>query len=498
MKIPKLAQNIAISYLGKAWAISSVYIFIPLYVSFLGIEQYGLVAFYASLTGLLMIADLGIANIFARQIARGSNSITSLSERATLLKSLEFVYFFVVAIILVSCWFLSEYIAGNWLNSQTLSLEHRIDAVRLMVVGGVAQLLGSFYISGLLGLERQVTSNSIQFFWGILKGVGGVLILWLYSPTVDTFLQWQIFSNVVYVLIARYCLSRNVSRKLGRISLAILKQNYNVAAGMVAISILASINFQIDKLLVSKHLDVAFFGLYSIAATLAQVPIILANPVSSAIMPRLSRLHFQNQHQDILHTYRVVTFLLTTAMVSASFSIALFSKEILLLWTGDAIMASNINLVTTLLVLGNMCQAIQIMPFNLSISFGYTRATLINTILFMTLSIIGLTLFIPKYGLMGAALSWFIINLLLTVPYITFTHKTLLPGYGKHFFITIMIPLLIAPTIMMAARYLTSVSGWRIVLLVTAANAIVVILSSIVYDQISNGVLSKEIKKFFI
>jgi O-antigen/teichoic acid export membrane protein len=496
LKIPKLAQNIAFNYLGKAWAFSSVYIFIPLYISFLGIENYGLIAFYASITGLLMVADLGITNIFARQIARGSDSNLRL-ERATLLKSLEVVYFCIVAIILTGFFFLSDYIAGTWLNSENLSLPERAYAIKLMGIGGATQLLGSFYISGLVGLEKQITSNSIQFFWGLFKGVGGVLILWLYSPTITAFLQWQILSNIVYILMSRYYLNQQIDRKQGSVTLSVFKTNYDVTSGMVAISILASINFQIDKFMISKHLDVSLFALYSVAATLAQVPIILGNPISNALMPRLSKLHSQKLEGQLLYTYKLVTFLINTMLITVSVTIALFSKEILFLWTGKEDLADELRLVSSLLVLGSMLQAMQIMPFNLSISYGYTKATLATAVLFAVLSIVSLNFFIPHYGLIGASYSWLIINLILTIPYITLTHKALLPGYGRHFLVTAIVPFLIASIILTTARYLMPEPGWTIVIFLAAFNGITFILSALVYDHFSHGLLKKEIKNLF-
>ena len=65
-----MKKNIAANYVGRAWGFISVYLFVPLYLKFLGIEAYGLVGFYSTLLGVLAFADIGSTATFKREIAR--------------------------------------------------------------------------------------------------------------------------------------------------------------------------------------------------------------------------------------------------------------------------------------------------------------------------------------------------------------------------------------------------------------------------------------------
>jgi O-antigen/teichoic acid export membrane protein len=48
-----IRRNIVANMIGRAWGVLSVYLFIPLYLKFLGIEAFGLVGFYSTLLGVL-------------------------------------------------------------------------------------------------------------------------------------------------------------------------------------------------------------------------------------------------------------------------------------------------------------------------------------------------------------------------------------------------------------------------------------------------------------
>ena len=77
-----IRRNITANFVGRAWGVVSVYIFIPLYLKFLGVEAYGLVGFYATLMGVLAFADMGLTATLNREMARLSTRKDSTGERS--------------------------------------------------------------------------------------------------------------------------------------------------------------------------------------------------------------------------------------------------------------------------------------------------------------------------------------------------------------------------------------------------------------------------------
>ena len=161
-----------------------------------------------------------------------------------------------------------------------------------MAVSIALQLPANLYIGGLLGLQKQVLTNSLQIGWSALRGIGAILVLWLISPTILAFAYWQLLSNIVYCLTARTAVWRTISLGETRPQFrwAVLSNTWRYAAGMVGMTLLSTLVTQTDKLAVSKMLPLETFGYYMVAVSLSQAPRMLASPIAVAVFPRFTGL----------------------------------------------------------------------------------------------------------------------------------------------------------------------------------------------------------------
>lgn len=64
-----LGKNISANILSNAWSVLLALLLTPAYVSFLGVESYGLIGFHLSLIAVLGILDTGISATAVREIA---------------------------------------------------------------------------------------------------------------------------------------------------------------------------------------------------------------------------------------------------------------------------------------------------------------------------------------------------------------------------------------------------------------------------------------------
>ena len=62
--------NIAANYFGSGWTALSLYICVPFYIKFLGVENYGLIGFYAVLQSVFAFAYFGMIQTLGREMAR--------------------------------------------------------------------------------------------------------------------------------------------------------------------------------------------------------------------------------------------------------------------------------------------------------------------------------------------------------------------------------------------------------------------------------------------
>lgn len=56
----RLLKNVIANIVGKLWSFISIYLFIPIYIKVLGIESYGIIAFYTVLQTFLTFVDIGL------------------------------------------------------------------------------------------------------------------------------------------------------------------------------------------------------------------------------------------------------------------------------------------------------------------------------------------------------------------------------------------------------------------------------------------------------
>ena len=87
-----LKKDIFANYIGRAWTAILGFSLIPLYIKFLGVESYGLVGFFASLTAVIGILDLGIGTTMTRELAKRSSNSGSNDTQRDLVRTLELIY----------------------------------------------------------------------------------------------------------------------------------------------------------------------------------------------------------------------------------------------------------------------------------------------------------------------------------------------------------------------------------------------------------------------
>lgn len=432
MAVPNIKKNILANFLGKFWGFISTFLFIPLYLNFLGVEAFGLVGFFSSLMGVLILADMGFTATINRELAKLSVRKESYLEMRDLVRTYELIYIWISLFLVVILWLLAPIISEHWLQSNNIEIEIITMAIRIMGIAIAFQLPSGLYFGGLMGLQHQIQANGIQMAWSIFRGGGTIIILWLVSPTIIAFSVWQLISNILYYWILKYKLWKSLSVESlvnkPQFRRSILSNTKRYTMGMAIIALLSTMLIQADKIFVSKMLSLEFLGYYSIASALASLPLMLANPVSSAIFPQFTKMFESNDFLGLVKLYHKTCRLTSIVIMPASLTLIFFAEDFVLAWTGNKTTANEVGLVTSLLLFGQLLQALTLVPFNYSLANGNTK--LIVKIQLYSIILISPFLYflIKNYGLVGGGISWVLMNMLSLPPYMYFFHKIFLPG----------------------------------------------------------------------
>jgi O-antigen/teichoic acid export membrane protein len=406
-----VTANIAANYLGKAWSFLSIYAFAPLYVHILGISAYGLIAFYSVLLAILAVADVGLSATFARQAAREADAGSLLTQ----LRSVEVVLVSSLVAVAAVIFFLAPVIASQWLRGDNgISQDLVVNSLRLMPLALVPQVAMSLYLGGLMGRQRQVAANLWQSTFVGARSAG-VLIPLAFAPDLMVFFSWYAVCGWVFFFLIRRALLSEIGRVdgrcIGHFSPKVLMGLRGYALGMFAMSIIAGLNGQVDRLVVSRMRSLDEFAWYSLAATLAQIPTMAAMPVAAALLPRLTQLVESGGTAELTRLYLNGTYALAVIGSVMAGTVGFFAAPMLSLWMPGQVFPHLLPSIVAILCAGGLFLALQLMPFQLSLAHGHSATNVRLGIAVLCVSIPLQLLFTSQYGLLGAALPWLLVGL---------------------------------------------------------------------------------------
>lgn len=415
--------KIASNYLGKIWNMLSVFLFVPLYIHYLGIENYAIIGFYALILGVISFADAGMSSAVTREFALDETA----SYKLNILRKIEISYWIIITIIFLIITLSSGMIAKKWLATENISFNDLRNYTILIGVGACIQLISSLYFGALFGLGEQVLANIYQVLWTTFKSLFVILLFIFIKKSLYVFLLWQIICNLIYILILRTIAVKKLKKQIG--AKQYFKEEFptriiKYIGGMVIVALISSINSQADKIVVSYFFKLETFGYYTIVSILSQIPVLITIPMASFIFPLLSKLSVQNNKMfDIV--FEKFVYLLYLIVIPAAILLCYYPLEILLLWTGSAIDSSSLPDLTVLirvLTIGSTFLAMQFPFYYALLAHSQTKYTVYQGFLQVLLGLPLLYYFAKFYGLKYVGYPWLLINLfgLLYLMYICF------------------------------------------------------------------------------
>jgi len=409
----KVTHNIIANYLGRAWVVLINLVFVPVYLDFIGVEAYGLVGVYMSLIVIISMLDLGLSTTLNRFLAQSETEGLAGRDIRDMVRSFELVYWLVGLVITVVIFLIAPWIADNWLNQENIARDTVISALRLMSLIIFFQWPGILYGAGLMGAERMVLLNVIRSTVATFQAVGAVLVLWLVSPTIQAYFSWQILAFVLQVVLLSRCLARSlpeIPEYRARFKWDWLMKSWRFSAGTMAITILATVLTQLDKVVLSKTISLIDFGYYSLAFVASNALLNIASPVYSAVFPRLSKLCSGDNAKGIARLYHKSSALMYVLLIPVGVNCSLYSESILELWLQDTNVALNVAPLLSVMIIGTTVNALMLMPLALQLAYGWTKLSLYKNIAAVIIFVPMLFYLVTLYGAMGGAISWVVLN----------------------------------------------------------------------------------------
>lgn len=441
--------HLAANYSGQIWTAFISLFAIPVYISFLGLEQYGLLSIFLLFQSCLPLLDMGLGPTLIREISIVDTGSYSKQHLADILRTIEFASLILSSFLLFIFLLLSPVISASVsLNSSSFSVDSLLPLIRLMGVALSLRLFDSIYRSNLVGLHQHVTLNLLQIIRISLATFGSFGIFAFVYPSIYLYLLWQIIVTLIFLVIqSALVYSRmSISLRQGHFRLSHLLRFSRYSIGMALISLIAFIFTQFDKLVLVRIISLDDFAVYSIAFTLANSLTLLISPITVSFFPYFCSFLATHQRKRLINSFHTSAQLVSSISSSFAATLSLSAFSLLTLWTGRELSAQSSAPILIILAFAIMFNTLLAIPCQLQSAYGWTSLGLrINSIL--------LFLFIPlslilssSFNSIGAATALLILNFLILVFNSSYMFKKIIKSQWRSWLVSdVLLPIL--PTV---------------------------------------------------
>jgi len=208
----KTRRNIIASAVGQGWSGLLSILLIPVYIRLIGVESYGLVGLFVTVQAGLAVLDFGLAGTINRELARGSEGAITAAQMRNLVRTFEYLYWPIAAVIAIMSIAVAPVLGEKWLTPVQLSRSDVTEALTLMGLVTATLFPSSLYGGGLTGLQKQGLLNTLIVVFSTLRSAGVIVPLLVVAPTIQVFLIWQLLISIAQTAAFMLALWRQMPR----------------------------------------------------------------------------------------------------------------------------------------------------------------------------------------------------------------------------------------------------------------------------------------------
>jgi O-antigen/teichoic acid export membrane protein len=457
-----LKRNILANYASQLYVTAAGIIMVPMYIQYMGAEAYGLVGFFAMLQVWFNLLDMGLTPTMARESARYHGGACTALEYRRLARALEGVFCAVALLGGIFLYALAEPMATGWLKAAQLPTQEITQALQLIALIVALRWMSGLYRGVITGAERLVWLSGFNSLVATGRFVLVLPVLIFVSAAPKAFFIFQLGVAVFELLGLTWMAYRLLPAipKGQRIhwKWAPLKPVLKFSLSIAFTSSVWVLVTQTDKLVLSKILPLADYGYFTVPVLVASGIMMVTGPVSSAIMPRMTRLQAEGKHNELIAVYRQATQLVTVLATPVALVLVFFAPQVLWAWTGGAVLVEKAAPVLSLYAIGYAFLAVSAFPYYLQYAKGNLRLHLIGNALFVLFLIPSVIWAATHHGMSGAGWAWLIANATYFFVWTPLVHRKFAPGLHMNWLLSDILRPIIFP--LSAAALLVVFMRW--------------------------------------
>lgn len=444
---------------GTVWTAAAQLIAVPIILTAVGTERYGIVGFLLLIQALALCLDFGLVPAFSRELARAHGAGTLNSARGILYAFERILVWLslIVALALAGC---GHWIAEHWMMPSAVSLheaQYCLQWSGLLVFGS---LLFALYAAGLQSLECQGVYNVVRSIHATIASIGGAFAV-VWSGDLLYWVWVQGGSAFAGCVVLRIILLSKIPRGGGhRGAFAYLWQQRRFIAGLGLIGLMSILIGSLDRIVVSWLLPLEVFAGYALAVQVGQGLRLLTTPVFNVLYPRMVALHSSGDLVGLRDLYQKMAARMAVFIVPIAFGVACFPVTFIHVWTNNLTLAQSLAGPTSLIAMGTALNGMLTIPYAIQLAFGNSGLPARLALVSLILMSISLVILVPVCGVSGAAMAWPLVNVvaLVIVPWIT--HRRSLPEASGDFLGGLALPTFVAAVVLWTAARISGDQSW--------------------------------------
>ena len=430
--------NVVANYFSQTYIAVIGFVFVPIFIKYLGIEAFGLIAIFTIFQSSLALLDMGMKPALGREMAKFAAGAHDAQSIRDLLRSVEIAAVAMATVISLAAFWSASWIASKWLNVENLPLSSVMHAIAGMGILCALRFVENIYSGSIAGLQRQVLQSVLSSSLVTARALGAIAVLAWVSPTVEGFFIWQVLISIVAIPILAAAVYRELPAcpRPARFSWDSLTGIWHFAGGVMTITLFSLLLTQFDKILLSRLLPLKVFAVYAVAGVLSTGLYMLSTPIGAAFYPSFTQLITLGDVKALRHAYHQAAQLSAVVMGSAAIVLIVFADSVLGAWTGNPTLTKDAAPILRVLAFGTLLSGFIGIPFQMQLAYGWTKLTIKMNFVAVALLVPMLFLVVPRYGGIGAAWVWVALNAGYLLFGIHFMHLRVLPSekwrwYGR-------------------------------------------------------------------
>jgi O-antigen/teichoic acid export membrane protein len=410
-----MIKNIFWNFIGNFFSVLINIGLIPIYIKYLGIEEYAIVSILGVLNSIFVILDLGLGISINREIARMSAINDSIKNFSNTVKTLQYINLFTGFIIFLILFLLSDFISKKWFVSNSIPIEMLTNSIKLIGLVLFFRWPISFYSNILIGFQKIPLLNYIKIIFFIIQGLFTYLLLVFYNfNLIDFFVFLVIYYFFYFVtMLVLVWKIKYLNFREGYFKKDVLYNLKKFIFGVSIISLLGVFFPIIDKFFVSKLFSLEIYSYYTIVMTIGFGVTQLVYPITSALFPSFTKLYFQKKIEASFFEFRFSFQLVGTLVISFLSIFFLYSQEILFVWTDSNVVYDRVKPIILPFIIGLFFYSFQIIPSLCVTAAGLTKKLTNNMIFVVVIYFVLLIISTFFEVLEFISYSWMISNIIL-------------------------------------------------------------------------------------